>query len=261
MKEKDIIKKLRDDKEYYEGEGKKYFSASGLKTLLNEPGEYGKKTKETEDLVLGSYFHTCVLEPHKKKNYPIWTDTEIRSKAYKEHIATLGKDWIMKQSDADKVHGWVEHLNKVTDLSKVVNDKNSLVEEPTIKKIKINGKEYYFKGKADLIIKDQIIIDLKTTNDKNIDLFLHNAKYNWHYDLQAFIYNQLWNLPVKLIAFCKQPFETHDGTIYHKVYECEVTKRTALIGEEKLINAINIFEDWYGENKTMSINETIKKPF
>ena len=79
MKEKDIIKKLRDDKEYYEGEGKKYFSASGLKTLLNEPGEYGKKLKETEDIVLGSYFHTCVLEPQKKKNYPIWKETDIRS--------------------------------------------------------------------------------------------------------------------------------------------------------------------------------------
>ena len=49
MDKKKIIEKLRDDVEYYQGIGKDYFSASSLKQLLKEPGEYGKEVKETEN--------------------------------------------------------------------------------------------------------------------------------------------------------------------------------------------------------------------
>ena len=51
MDKKKIIEKLRDDTEYYHGLGKEYFSASSLKQLLKEPGQFGVTTKETENVV------------------------------------------------------------------------------------------------------------------------------------------------------------------------------------------------------------------
>ena len=96
--------------------------SSSVKEVL--PDFIGNLIPETEKIVLGSYFHTCVLEPHRKKEYEIWTETEIRSKAYKERIAELGNDWIMKTSDAEKVHEWVDYFNKHTKFEKLIKEKD-----------------------------------------------------------------------------------------------------------------------------------------
>ena len=261
MDKKKIIEKLRDDTEYYQGIGKDYFSASSLKQLLKEPGQFGVTTKETENIVLGSYFHTCVLEPHRKKDYEIWTETEIRSKAYKERIAELGKDWIMKTSDAEKVHEWVDYFNKHTKFEKLIKDKGVRIEEPEIKTFNVNGKEYTIKGKADLITTENRIIDLKTCTDENEHLFKHNGKKNWHYDLQAYIYSQLWNMPVTFVGFCKEPFVTKEDETYYKIYVCPVSEETLLEGKRKLALAMNIYEDWHGPNSKWNVNMPIELTF
>jgi len=261
MDKKKIIEKLRDDVEYYQGIGKDYFSASSLKQLLKEPGEYGKEVKETENLVLGSYFHTCILEPHRKKDYEIWTETEIRSKAYKERIAELDMNWMMKTSDADKVHDWVSHFHKQTIFEDLIKKKGVRIEEPEIKTFTINGKEYTIKGKADMITPEGRIIDIKTTNDENEHLFVHNAKKNWHYDLQAYIYSQLWQMPVTFVAFCKHPFENKEGETYHKVYVCPVSEETLLEGKRKLALAMEIYEAWHGPDSKWNVNMPIEIKF
>jgi hypothetical protein len=65
MDKKEIIEKLRDDENYYGEFGQTYLSNSDINALLNNPLEFKKQTPKTAALVIGGYFHTCILEPKK----------------------------------------------------------------------------------------------------------------------------------------------------------------------------------------------------
>ena len=89
-----VIDKLRDDKHYYGKLGREYLSNSDIKNL--QPStfkQYGKIEPDNENFVKGRYFHQLILEPSKAKDFPIWTETETRGKAYKEFL--VEKVWIL----------------------------------------------------------------------------------------------------------------------------------------------------------------------
>ena len=69
--DKEIIDKLRDDENYYGKFGQQYLSNSDIGALLNNPLEFKKPVAKTPALVIGGYFHTCILEPHKLDKYKI----------------------------------------------------------------------------------------------------------------------------------------------------------------------------------------------
>ena len=85
--EKKIIKKLRIDEEYYGDFGSQWISNSDIKNLQeNTFKQFKSRPKDSENLVKGRYFHQSILEPKKLADFPIWKDTEVRGKAYKEFL-------------------------------------------------------------------------------------------------------------------------------------------------------------------------------
>ena len=60
------IKKLQDDSLYYGDYGKKYLSNSDIIKLLKDPTQFRKPQLTTKPMVVGSYFHTAMLERHIK---------------------------------------------------------------------------------------------------------------------------------------------------------------------------------------------------
>lgn len=67
MEKQSVLKKLQNDKHYYGEFGRKYLSASNVRSLLYEPTRYGQFEK-TLPLIQGGYFHTLMLEPENLKS-------------------------------------------------------------------------------------------------------------------------------------------------------------------------------------------------
>jgi hypothetical protein len=106
-----------------------------------------------------------------------------------------------------------------------------------------------FKGKSDILTHDSII-DLKTTSD--IKKFRHSANA-YGYDSQAYIYQQLFGKPLVFYVIDK-------GTAQLGVYT--PTDEFIRRGEEKVEQAIQVWERFFGPNKTEDIenfyiNETL----
>ena len=64
-----IIKKLKDDKEYYGGIGKNYLSNSDIGALLSNPKEYGVQKEDNVNFAKGRLFHHLILEPEKVQDW------------------------------------------------------------------------------------------------------------------------------------------------------------------------------------------------
>tara|TARA_R110002110_G_scaffold39172_2_gene126938 strand:- start:201 stop:1025 length:825 start_codon:yes stop_codon:yes gene_type:complete len=265
LSKKQIITKLRDDKNYFGELGKQYMSNSDFKVLNTDFESYGAQKKNCQPLEEGSYFHALLLEPEKAKNFPIWTDTETRGVAYKEYLKEKGLDFIMKTSEAEEIQNMVHHfLNKPTNISEILNDKSSKKEEPMIGKLKINDKNcatihnktYDIKGKADLI-GNGVVIDFKTTNASQVEKFIWDAR-SFGYDSQGFIYNHLFQLPVIFIAISK--IKKHYGTNnipFYKIFCCKMSKTALESGHYKVKNALQIYEAYYGKNATESLEGNV----
>ena len=84
MTKTEIIEKLRDDELYYGKFGKQYLSNSDIGTLLDDPLKYGTPLKASPNLVIGSYFHTAILEPGKLERFKIIDASTRAVKKYKE---------------------------------------------------------------------------------------------------------------------------------------------------------------------------------
>ena len=84
MNEKQILKKLKDDNEYYNGIGKNYLSNSNIEALTTEPRQFQAPQKDGEPFVKGRYFHQLILEPEKAKDFHIVDTTSRSTKVYKD---------------------------------------------------------------------------------------------------------------------------------------------------------------------------------
>ena len=71
MNKDKILNKLRDDKHYYGKFGKQFLSNSDISTLLSNPLGLGKDNKSSSAILIGSYFHTALLEPDKLKDFRV----------------------------------------------------------------------------------------------------------------------------------------------------------------------------------------------
>ena len=194
MKKADILKKLTDDKHYYGNFGKKYLSSSDVGVLLSNPLALKKEQKQTPAFLVGGYFHTTILEPDKLKKYKIIPSTTRNTKLYKE---MSGGELCLLQQEVDKIELMSETMlsNKICD--GLIRGDWIEYEKPMITKI---GK-YMWKGKCDVLNHDdQLVIDLKTTND--INRFRQSA-FRYNYDAQAYIYRKLFNYDMLFIVIDK----------------------------------------------------------
>ena len=170
---KEITEKLKDDKEYYGEYGKKFLSASDIKSLLENPSKF-KQTETTLPMVIGKYFHTMMLEPEKLDEFPIIDVATRNNKAYRE--ASNG-EIILLQKEVDEISLLVDKMKSNMDIFNMIYEDGNMYEVPMVKKI--HGEMW--KGKCDILAKNKVI-DIKTTSD--ITKFKSSA-WAYNYDGQA----------------------------------------------------------------------------
>jgi hypothetical protein len=194
MTKQQIIEKLRDDEQYYGAFGKQYLSNSDINTLLEDPLKYGQPTKSSPNLIIGSYFHTAILEPDKLERFKI---IDASTRAVKKYKELSGGEMCMLQHEVDNIQFMREKLLENDVCRGLIQGGNVEYEVPAIGELANN----MWKGKADIINHDEgLVIDLKTTS--NINSFRSSAR-RWNYDSQAYIYSKLFGYEMVFIAIDK----------------------------------------------------------
>lgn len=238
MEYKELIDALSDDQEYYNGIGKQYLSSSDIGTLLRNPRLFGVPRKDDKSLSEGRLFHTMILEPEKEINIPICDSGSRNTKAYKEFIADKGVEFCLLKKEYDKVVSWVDTIKSNFDFYRMIYAEGNRFEVPEVK----DFKDTMWKGKAD-IVGETMLYDLKTTAD--INKFKYSASA-YNYDSQCFIYQKLFNKPLKFLVIDKESlqlgiFEPSDDFLRR--------------GEEKVDKAIEIFNKFFSGKRTQDIRD------
>ena len=235
---KETLLKLQEDKDYYGDFGRQFLSNSDIYSLLNDPRNFRKQSKETKAMIMGRYFHVSMLEPHKLDDFVIIDSTSRNTKNYKDQLKDTGLSIALLQQEADHLDELVEIMkSNLTFYEAIYNSKNRY-EVPSIKEI----QGAMWKGKADILHPDRII-DIKTTSD--ISKFKYSAK-KYNYDSQAYIYQKIFGVPVVFYAIDKT----------NKMLGIfEPTEEFISGGEEKVERALGIYNKFFSENATENIEE------
>ena len=239
MNKNEIIEKLKDDEHYYGDFGKKFLSNSDISAFLNNPLEFKKPLKPSPALVIGGYFHTCILEPDKLDKYKIIESSSRNTKVYKE---LSEGDICLLEKEADEIQLMREKVLSVDLFKDLIQEGKIEYEKPGV----IDLEGLLWKGKADIVGKD-ILIDLKTTS--NIKDFKYSArKYN--YDSQAFLYQQFFDKPLVFYVVDKLTYEL--GIYY--------PSETFLnYGKEKVERAVEVYNKFFSEDATEDIETYVIK--
>lgn len=180
-----------DDTFYYGHLAKNALSSSMLRNILNSPNTQLKymqdaesgKGKESEPLTLGKLTHWLYLEPEVFYSKTYVDVDRINAKEYKDAVAEHGAENVFKAKHRNISEWLVDKLNNNEELRDI--RKNSEVEVPSVGMI----EDVPVRSKADMICGDTIY-DLKTgiVTPEDFEWKVRNM----HYDLQAWIYLQLF---------------------------------------------------------------------
>ena len=229
MNKKEIIDRLRIDKDYYGEFGQQFLSNSNIGTLLKNPLALRDQTPDNPNFKIGGYFHTAILEPEKLKSFKIIEATTRNTKKYKE---ISGGEVCLLQHEVDMIEKMVEKMmaNDICrDLIQPVLG-NVQYEEPGTVRLYDN----IWKGKADIVNHDEkLVIDLKTTGD--IDKFRWSAS-KFNYDSQAYIYRHLFGYDMLFIAIDKNT---------HQIGLFDCSPKFYKSGKEKVEKASEVYDLFY----------------
>ena len=227
MDNKKAIERLRNDEDYYGEFGKTYLSNSDISALLNNPLEFKKPSPPNPAFLIGGYFHTTILEPHKLDKYKIVKSSTRNTKAYKE---IAGEDICLLEHEADAIQLMREKVLDNDLFKDLIQEGAVEYELPGI--TELEGMQW--KGKADIVNHDEkLIIDLKTTAD--IDKFQWSAsKYN--YDSQAYIYSKLFGYEFLFIVIDKNT---------HQIGMFDCSPQFYERGEDKVRKASEAYDLFY----------------
>ena len=232
-----ILKKLKNDEDYYGKFGKQFLSNSDISKLLNDPLNLHKPYKASPAFLIGGYFHTCILEPDKIDKYKVVKSSTRNTKAYKD---VAGGELCLLQHEVDMIELMRE---KVMD-NDICRDL-ILGSEPNHGSIYSSVIEYEvpmitdlfgqtWKGKADIVNhEEKLIIDLKTTAD--IQKFQYSAK-KYNYDSQAYIYSKLFGYEMLFIVIDKTTHQIGMFDCSPEFYER---------GEDKVSRASEAYDLFY----------------
>jgi len=246
MKKTEILKRLKNDEDYYGDFGKQYLSNSDIYTLLNNPLAYGTPSKPSAAFLVGGYFHTAILEPDKLKKYKVIQSTTRNTKAYKE---MSGGELCLLQHEVDKIELMTDKLMQLdiaADLIRGTDGKLNDYEVPGVGEI----CGAMWKGKADIINhNEKLVIDLKTTGD--IKKFEWSAS-KFNYDSQAYIYSKLFGYEMLFIVIDKETLEIHMYDCSPQFYERGKDK------VEKAVEAYRLFYETEGfDPKQYFVSKTL----
>ena len=116
MKEKQILKRLRNDEDYYGDFGNQFLSNTHVSRLLKDPLNVFKPSKPSPAFLIGGYFHTCILEPDKLKKYKVVKSTTRNTKAYKDvaggDITAIDKKYKLSADQATILNNIIDNGQK-----------------------------------------------------------------------------------------------------------------------------------------------------
>lgn len=191
----EVLKQMDDDSYYYGFLGKNAFSSSAVKPLLKGKQSYlsslSRPMKETAALRDGKLIHTMVLEADKLDQKYVTSDYSRTTKKYKEVVeSNPGMEVVLdKEYRSASWHAKMVNQNEIA--APLLS--GGFAEVPTIGNI----FGYPFRAKADYL-KPGHLVDLKTTadlgDDENCTKWKNGAKWSFHYDIQAYIYTELFSV-------------------------------------------------------------------
>ena len=227
MDNNSIIEKLRDDEHYYGELGKQFLSNSDIKSLIDNPLNFKKPSPPNPAFVVGSYFHTCILEPDKLEKFKIVKSKTRNTKEYKE---IAGEDICLLQHEVDQIELMREKVLEIDLFKDLILDGAVEYEQPGL--VELEGMQW--KGKADILNhSSQLIIDLKTTN--NINTFASSA-HKFNYDSQAYIYSKMFNMDLIFIVVDKK---THQLGLF------DCSDKFLQSGQNKVALAVQAYNDFF----------------
>ena len=227
MNKDKILKKLRDDQNYYGVFGKQFLSNSDISTLLSNPLGLGKDEKSSSAILIGSYFHTALLEPDKLNKFKIVDASTRNTKTYKEQ--SDGKLCLL-QSEVNNIELMIDKINNTKICEDLIRGDKIEYEVPNI--VELEGNMW--KGKADVVNhKEGLVIDLKTTADINK---FRSSAFRYNYDSQAFIYKELFGYDFIFIVIDKT-------TKQIGIFECSDEFLNS--GYMKVQNASKVYDLFY----------------
>jgi hypothetical protein len=232
-----ILKKLKNDEDYYGEFGNQFLSNSHVGRLLKDPLNVFKSMKPSPAFLVGGYFHTCILEPDKLEKFTVIPSATRNTKQYKDmsggELCLLQHEVDMIELMRDKMmaNDICRDLINGSIYGKTIRDRSNIdYEVPMITELFGNK----WKGKADIVNhEEKLIIDLKTTAD--IDKFQYSAnKYN--YDSQAYIYSKLFGYEFLFIVIDKST---------HQIGMFDCSPQFYERGEDKVRRASEAYDLFY----------------
>ena len=234
------LDKLKQDEFYYGDYGKQYLSNSDIIYLLKNPTQFRVEQEKTKPMVVGSYFHACMIEEDKKDNFQIIDASSRSTKSYKDNCPE--GDICLLKKEADHVHSMVDKMKGNMEMYDFIYADGNEYEVPSIETI----MGHQWKGKADIVHTD-MLIDIKTSSD--IDKFLYSAK-TYNYDSQAYIYQRMFNKPMVFFVICKQTFRLG-------VFDC--SPEFIRSGQRKVEEATEIYNKFFTDESIEDINNYIHR--
>ena len=194
MDKQQILKKLRNDEDYYGDFGNQFLSNSHIGKLLKDPLNAFEPSKRTPAFAVGGYFHTCILEPDKLESFKVIKSKTRNTKEYKE---LSGGEICLLEHEVDGIL-LMRDTVMANDICKdLIRGLQTEYEQPGI----IDLYDNKWKGKADIVNhEEKLVIDLKTTGD--IDRFKWSAS-KFNYDSQAYIYSKMFGYEMLFIVIDK----------------------------------------------------------
>jgi hypothetical protein len=237
MDKKQILKKLKNDEDYYGDFGNQFLSNSHVGKLLKDPLNVFKPSTPSPAFLIGGYFHTCILEPDKLDKYKVVKSTTRNTKAYKDFA---GGELCLLQHEVDTIelmrdkvmaNDICRDLINGSIYGKTIRDRTGIeYEVPMV--TELFGNQW--KGKADIVNhEEQLVIDLKTTGD--IDRFKWSAS-KFNYDSQTYIYSKLFGYEMLFIVIDKTT---------HQIGMFDCSPEFYRRGEDKVSKASEAYDLFY----------------
>ena len=233
---------LKDDKQYYNGVGKKYLSNSDIGALLNDPASYGVKQEDNVNFAKGKLFHYMLIEPEKVETIPTIAVGSRNTNKYKDAIANGDGSIILLDKEYAEIESLVNAMKSNGYFSSHIYEMGNQYEVPSIKEI----CGMLWKGKTD-ILKSDLVVDLKSTS--NIKDFKWSAK-KYNYDSQAYIYRELFGKDMLFLVGEK-------GT--NKLAEFPCAESFYQSGKHKVEAAVEQYQKFFGSNPSADIKNWFHK--
>lgn len=226
----ELLNRMIDDEFYYGHCNKNMFSASKVKLMAKSPKSYyyvDKYQSSQQPLRDGWLFHTAILEPHVF-DAQIFCKTLTKGVEFKQLEEHHGKGNVYTKKEKQDA----ERLARAFTVNQFAMSRlrNSKFEVPNCGVI----NDVPFRGKADILTDRGHIIDLKTC--QNITNFKRDA-YSLGYDIQAYIYCQLWGITYKEFEFIAIDKKTLDIGIY------KCSKEFYESGKQKTNNVLTAYKE------------------